>query len=170
MGSWSDAVLNAKVLKDCTGKEVDEVRRLARIHASRNKRPQLADDFASFVMEDLVKRGAMIYNMHWLWCHFLRLELGNMSNKKGKAKLRGGFLPMQIEEARHVSDKSAESPEDRIAFQERVRRMEIQRRVTTVLYFKWGFTFAEIGDVLGVSGERAAQLFREIKEKGDRVR
>jgi hypothetical protein len=162
---------NKKPISECTDKELKEVMSIARMHAKRKGKDQLADDFASFLMEDLIRQGVLYYNLNWRWSEFVRENKGNKDHKKGRAKLRGEHNPLPIEKI--VDGEShfqpvdlaplPDEPDEIRLFSTRVRGA--QERAVLILKSKWGFTNAEIGEVFGVSVQRIEQIHRMIERR-----
>jgi hypothetical protein len=162
---------NKKPISECTDKELKEVMSIARMHAKRKGKDELADDFASFLMEDLARQGVLYYNLQWRWAQFLREQKGNLAQKKGQARALGEFKPVQID---HVVEGETplqpvdlsplpDEPDDINLFSTRVRGA--QERGFLILKSKWGFTNAEIGEVFGVSVQRIEQIHRTIERR-----
>jgi hypothetical protein len=157
------SVTNAKLITECSDKELKKVMTIARLNANKMGRDHLADDFASYVLEDLVKQGHLRYNLGWLWATFLRGTLGNLRNEKGKAKATGRSRAVALEKALHVEDTKP-LPSDPDPFGNVYKEFRGKDRAVLVLKFKWGFTDQEIGDALGVSCQRVNQMYQAICE------
>lgn len=165
----SKYVLNKKPMSECSDKELKEVMSIARMHACRKGREHMADDFASYLMEDLLKQGYLNYNLNWRWAQFLRENVGNLKHKKGRAKAFARTTAVPIESLSDGASKSKLSyivpvdpqplpdtsePSSHLA----AKTKTLHERAVVVLKTKWGFTNAEVGEVLDVSPQRVAQI------------
>lgn len=166
----SDAVKKAKKLRKCSNEELMQVGIYARMMAKRKNKPYLADDFASYVFEDLSRQGTLCYNLSWLWANFMRNEAGgNLKNKKGLAKARArDKLSVPVEKASEVVDNKP-LPTDEIAWGQMLKALEPPVRASVVLKYKWGMTNREIGEVLGVSGQRIEQILQKAEVPAKRA-
>lgn len=167
------AVLSAKPLADCTTAELKQVMEIARMHANRKFKPYLADDFASYVMEDLTKQQFLKYNLTWLWATFLRKELGNGKqqnksgkvNKKGEAKRQARLYPVDIDKVAPLIKDEGTSPDESDPLNVVLSHFKDRERAILCLYVKWGFTYDEIGHAFGFSRTRAGQIVQALEDK-----
>lgn len=132
------------------------------VHAKRRGREGYGDDFASYVLEVIIKQGYLKYNLKWLWSSFLRDTVGNIANIKGRAKSEANFNPIEVEKAFGVSDTSVIPPDESLAFADIIDRYEGNERIILVLRFKWDFSEAEIAQVLGLSHQRVHQISSKL--------
>lgn len=164
----SYSVKNAKPIANCTDKELQAVYGYAKNHAVRMKRPEMGDDFGSFLMEDLVKQGTLRYNLHWRWAEFLKLNVGNLGHKKGRAKAKARLRPVAIEKLSDdgstrysvpVSDKPLPDTSDTVEYL--ANRFKGPERIALVLYVQWGFKYVEIAHAMGVTVQRVQQILHD---------
>lgn len=164
----AESVRNAKPISQCTDAELKKVRDIAKQHAKRKGRRHLADDFASFLLEDLARQGTLRYNLHWRWAHFLRTEVANLRCKKGRAKGLAVTKPVPIEKAIHIR---AEEPlaDEKLHWKDMLKSMDRDLRLVAVLTFKWGFTLEEISEVMGCTRQNVQQLGEKLEVMGARA-
>lgn len=167
----------AKPIAECTDEELRMVCEYARSHAVRMKRAELANDFASFLLEDLVKQGTLYYNLRWRWAQFLRDTMGNITNKKGSAKSNAIRTQLSIEPKPGADGKLMESfpipdpkplPDTSAMAFAGLCKLNERERAVLLLREKWGLSLEEVAEVFNVSRERVRQIERVALEKSSR--
>jgi hypothetical protein len=171
----SKFVQQAKPLAECTQREIELAGHAAVQHAIRMGRPHLAQDFKSFLYEDLVQQGTLYYNLRWRWASFLKRELGNLSNKKGSARAKANSIGrVDIDATVTTEDGSElqlqlEDPSPRADEPNLTKQIwegfEGRDRAIIVLYVKWGLTIYEIAECFGCSPQNIQVLLSKIKDK-----
>ncbi len=159
-----------KPIAQCTRKEIELMFYAAKKMAGRRKRPDLAEDFASYVAEDVTKQGTLYYNLNWLWATFMRNEAGgNLRSKVGNAKAQARQNPLSIEHENHEPTIADPKPLASDVLDDPIRRLAKKfhgrERAIVILYFKWEFTYKEIAEVYGVSGQMIQQNFQALLHK-----
>lgn len=157
---------NGKPIAKCTDDEINQVYSIARAFADRKGRPWLRDEFASALMEDIFKSGYLYYNLHWRWARFLKEYIGDLKNKKGRAKSRARCKPVSIEKLSDDSTTKYSVPVDPTPLADKSDGLasaakhlkKSQERMSLILLIKWGFTIYEIAEVLGVTHQRVQQI------------
>ena len=117
-------------------------------------RLDLLDDFTQFAAEAIVRgRKATVPQ---LFIDFIRDTLGDSrydGSRKPKSK---SMVGLEYLKGTGYVDKHSIDYNSITEFYDGVERAIL------ILYYKWGMTMAEVGDVLGVSEGRVSQIFKEL--------
>lgn len=124
---------------------------------------EFAEDFGSYVCIKILEGYDQL--LRTAFSDFKRKTFGRLDQIKGRARI---FAELYFESLDHVEAEMQKKVEINDALIEGSKFSKMER-AAFFLYFKWGFTMAEIAEVFGYSESGISQVLKRAKRHAIKV-